>query len=135
MLKRFLVTGGAGFIGSAFSAACHCRHRSPRVVRAVCALMDELAPDAVGPRERLITFVADRPGHDLRYAMDARKLRLELGWAPQETFESGAQDSGMVSDQPAVVGAHPHASLSRRTLGGWRPMLGVCTIRAPGSGA
>ncbi len=51
--------------------------------------MDELAPDAVGPRERLITFVADRPGHDLRYAVDARKLCRELGWTPQETFESG----------------------------------------------
>jgi dTDP-glucose 4,6-dehydratase len=40
-------------------------------------------------RARLMTFVADRPGHDLRHAMDARKLRQELGWAPQETFESG----------------------------------------------
>ena len=56
------------------------------------------APEAVGPRERLITFVADRPGHDLRYAMDARKIASELGWAPPETFETGlAQDRALVS--------------------------------------
>jgi dTDP-glucose 4,6-dehydratase len=48
------------------------------VVRAICALMDELSPDANGPHERLIMFVADRPGHDLRYAIDARKIRQEL---------------------------------------------------------
>lgn len=60
------------------------------VVRAICALVDELAPDAaVGPREKLITFVADRPGHDLRYAIDARKIERELGWRPAETFETG----------------------------------------------
>ena len=60
------------------------------VVRAICALMDELAPDArIGPREDLITFVTDRPGHDLRYAIDARKIERELGWRPAETFESG----------------------------------------------
>ena len=60
------------------------------VVRAVCSLIDELAPDArIGPREDLITFVTDRPGHDLRYAIDARKIERELGWRPAETFESG----------------------------------------------
>lgn len=60
------------------------------VVRAVCALLDELAPDqAIGPRERLITFVTDRPGHDARYAIDPAKLRRELGWRPRETFASG----------------------------------------------
>jgi dTDP-glucose 4,6-dehydratase len=52
--------------------------------------VDELAPDArIGKRERLITFVADRPGHDLRYAIDASKIERALGWAPAETFESG----------------------------------------------
>ncbi|WP_034999648.1 dTDP-glucose 4,6-dehydratase [Beijerinckia mobilis] len=60
------------------------------VVRTVCALVDEMAPDAtIGPREKLITFVTDRPGHDARYAIDASKIKRELGWEPRETFETG----------------------------------------------
>src|SRR5947209_3385618 len=61
-----------------------------QVVTAICALLDEMVPDAPHrPHADLITFVEDRPGHDRRYAMDAGKLRRELGWAPRETFESG----------------------------------------------
>jgi dTDP-glucose 4,6-dehydratase len=60
------------------------------VVRAICALLDELAPSkAMGSRDSLIAFVADRPGHDLRYAIDPARICSELGWQPQETFESG----------------------------------------------
>jgi dTDP-glucose 4,6-dehydratase len=59
------------------------------IVRTVCGLLDELQPDPVGPRERLITFVTDRPGHDRRYAIDARKIADEIGWRPAETFETG----------------------------------------------
>jgi dTDP-glucose 4,6-dehydratase len=59
------------------------------IVRTVCALLDEMQPDSVGPRERLITFVTDRPGHDRRYAIDARKIADEIGWRPAETFETG----------------------------------------------
>ena len=52
--------------------------------------MDELAPDAqIGPRRELIAFVTDRPGHDLRYAIDCAKIERELGWRPRETFETG----------------------------------------------
>lgn len=59
------------------------------IVRTVCALLDELRPDPAGPHARLITFVKDRPGHDRRYAIDARKIEHELGWRPAETFETG----------------------------------------------
>lgn len=61
------------------------------VVKAICTLLDELAPQADPARRyaEQIAFVADRPGHDRRYAIDARKLERELGWKPQETFDSG----------------------------------------------
>ncbi|MBT9595640.1 MAG: dTDP-glucose 4,6-dehydratase [Vitreoscilla sp.] len=59
------------------------------IVRSICTLLDELRPDPAGPYERLITHVADRPGHDRRYAIDARKIERELGWRPAETFQSG----------------------------------------------
>ena len=59
------------------------------VVDTICALLDELRPDPAGPHARLKTFVTDRPGHDLRYAMDFSKLTRELGWQPAESFESG----------------------------------------------
>ena len=60
-----------------------------QIVDAVCALLDELRPDPAGPYRRLISFVTDRPGHDRRYAIDARKIERELGWRPAETFETG----------------------------------------------
>ncbi len=59
------------------------------IVHTICDLVDEFAPRAQGSRRDLITFVKDRPGHDRRYAMDARKIERELGWKPKETFESG----------------------------------------------
>jgi dTDP-glucose 4,6-dehydratase len=59
------------------------------IVHAVCDIVDEMAPRAGGSRRELITFVKDRPGHDRRYAMDARKIERELGWRPKETFETG----------------------------------------------
>ncbi len=59
------------------------------IVHTVCALLDELKPDAAGSYSRLITYVTDRPGHDRRYAIDARKVERELGWRPAETFETG----------------------------------------------
>ena len=60
------------------------------VVETICSLLDELLPNSkFRPHRKLITFVADRPGHDFRYAIDASKIRRELGWEPHETFETG----------------------------------------------
>jgi dTDP-glucose 4,6-dehydratase len=59
------------------------------IVKIVCALLDELRPDTAGKYERLITYVKDRPGHDRRYAIDARKIERDLGWRPAETFQTG----------------------------------------------
>jgi dTDP-glucose 4,6-dehydratase len=59
------------------------------IVRTICALLDDLQPDVAGSYSRLITYVKDRPGHDRRYAIDARKIEREIGWRPAETFETG----------------------------------------------
>jgi len=59
------------------------------IVQTICALLDEMRPDPAGSYARLITYVVDRPGHDRRYAIDARKIERELGWKPAETFETG----------------------------------------------
>ena len=59
------------------------------IVHTVCELLDELRPDAAGSYKRLIAYVKDRPGHDRRYAIDARKIERELGWRPAETFATG----------------------------------------------
>jgi dTDP-glucose 4,6-dehydratase len=83
-----------GRIGETYAIGGHNEMKNIDVVRTLCAVVDELAPDAeVGPRERLITYVTDRPGHDLRYAIDASKIQQELGWAPKQTFETGLRET------------------------------------------
>jgi dTDP-glucose 4,6-dehydratase len=59
------------------------------IVNTIIKLLDELKPDPAGSYARLISYVTDRPGHDRRYAIDARKIESELGWKPAETFETG----------------------------------------------
>jgi dTDP-glucose 4,6-dehydratase len=79
-----------GKVGESYNVGGWNERTNIDVVRAICGLVNEMAPDPrLGLRENLITFVADRPGHDLRYAIDARKIEGELGWRPAETFESG----------------------------------------------
>lgn len=78
-----------GVPGRTYNVGSQNERRNIDVVRTICALLDELRPDPAGPHERLIKFVSDRPGHDLRYAIDAARLRNELGWAPLENFDSG----------------------------------------------
>jgi dTDP-glucose 4,6-dehydratase len=76
--------------GDTYNVGGGSERRNVDVVRAICALVDELAPDdRIGSRASLVRFVADRPGHDLRYAIDGTKIERELGWRPRETFESG----------------------------------------------
>ena len=82
----------AGKPGETYNIGGHNERRNIDVVRTVCALLEELAPQkpaGIESYERLITFVTDRPGHDVRYAIDAAKIARELGWLPEETFESG----------------------------------------------
>lgn len=78
-----------GRVGETYLVSGRSERRNVEVVRAICALLDELAPDSsIGPRESLIQYVADRPAHDLRYAIDPSKIERELGWRPRETFDS-----------------------------------------------
>lgn len=81
-----------GKIGETYNIGGHNEKRNLEVVEAICALLEELAPakpQGVSNYRDLITFVRDRPGHDRRYAIDASKIKRELGWVPQETFETG----------------------------------------------
>ena len=79
-----------GAVGATYNIGGHNEMRNLEVVETICALLDEFVPAADGrPYRELITFVKDRPGHDLRYAIDASKIERELGWKPQETFASG----------------------------------------------
>ena len=78
----------AGRPGEVYNIGGHNEKTNLEVVNTLCSLLNELAP-AEADYQRLITFVADRPGHDRRYAIDAGKIQRELGWQPAETFESG----------------------------------------------
>ena len=79
-----------GRVGEKYNVGGRNERRNIDVVRTVCAILDRLRPE-VRPHAELIEFVSDRPGHDLRYAIDATKLEQELGWQAQETFESGIE--------------------------------------------
>jgi dTDP-glucose 4,6-dehydratase len=79
-----------GKVGETYNIGGHNEKQNIEVVRTVCALLDELRPDSTfRPHVELLTYVKDRPGHDVRYAIDASKIQRELGWVPEETFESG----------------------------------------------
>ena len=81
-----------GAVGENYNIGGHNERKNLEVVETVCSLLEELAPhkpQGIAQYRDLIAFVDDRPGHDLRYAIDASKIARELGWMPQETFESG----------------------------------------------
>jgi dTDP-glucose 4,6-dehydratase len=88
--RALLAAVTEGTVGETYCVGGRNEKTNLAVVETICALMDELAPNVkIGPRKALITFVGDRPGHDLRYAIDASKIMTDLGWEPRETFDSG----------------------------------------------
>ena len=84
---RAVLAGGR--LGEVYNIGGWNEKPNREIVHTVCALLDELRPSAQGPYTRLISHVKDRPGHDRRYAIDARKIERELGWRPAETFDTG----------------------------------------------
>lgn len=80
----------SGKLGETYNVGGHNEMKNIEIVTTICRLLDELRPsDKLSSYTELITYVADRPGHDLRYAIDADKISRELGWVPKETFETG----------------------------------------------
>jgi len=110
----------AGRTGEVYNVGGDSERENIHVVKTICALLDQRRPLADGRRrESLITYVKDRPGHDRRYAIDSGKLQRELGWAPQETFESGiARTVDWYLDNQAWCGRVLDGSYRMERLGG-----------------
>ncbi len=98
--RALVLVATKGVVGETYNIGGHNEKQNIEVVKTICQILDELVPpvdsgvkgaggDILNTYSALITYVKDRPGHDMRYAIDAGKIQRELGWAPQETFESG----------------------------------------------
>jgi dTDP-glucose 4,6-dehydratase len=86
--RALVIVATEGAIGETYNIGGHNEKQNIEVVETICSILDQKVPKDIAYRE-LITFVPDRPGHDVRYAIDASKIAKELGWTPKETFESG----------------------------------------------
>ncbi len=85
-----------GVVGETYNIGGHNERRNIDVVKTICGILEELVPnkpEGVNSYEDLITYVTDRPGHDVRYAIDASKIQHELNWVPEETFETGIRST------------------------------------------
>ena len=87
--KALWLINQKGVPGETYNIGGHNERTNLQVVQTICRILDELRPKTAGKYEEQIAFVSDRPGHDLRYAIDADKLRNELGWQPEENFDTG----------------------------------------------
>lgn len=110
----------AGRVGRTYNIGGHNEMRNIDVVHGICDLLEEMAPPAPGRAQyrSLVTHVADRPGHDLRYAIDAGRIRRELGWVPEETFASGLRKTvRWYLDNPSWCRRVQDGSYQRERLG------------------
>ena len=99
-----------GAAGETYNIGGRSERANLHVVTAICKLLDEMQPSGNGPREKLITFVTDRPGHDRRYAIDPSKIERELGWRPEHDFEAGlAKTVRWYLENQRVVAGNPGA--------------------------
>lgn len=119
--RALLTVVERGKVGETYNIGGHNEQENIHVVRSICAVLEELRPEkpkGIAHYSDLITFVKDRPGHDLRYAIDAGKIERDLGWKPEETFESGLRKTVQwYLDNLAWCGHVQDGSYRRERLG------------------
>ena len=86
--RALVKVAAQGQVGETYNIGGHNEKQNIEVVTTICEVLDELMPNSNSYKE-LISYVEDRPGHDMRYAIDSTKIKQDLGWQPEETFESG----------------------------------------------